>query len=153
MAVVKAVAHTGMTVRDLEASISFWRDVFGFEVQHRLELSGEFAEQITGVAGAQFELAVLAGGGHHIELLQYQRPADRVNVHPRPCDVGSFHVAVVVDDLDSAADACAHRGWHLVGKPQTGVDGPLAGSRFAYLRDYDGSIVELIQTRSQHQPH
>ncbi len=111
MAVVKAVAHTGITVRDLDASISFWRDVFGFEVQHRLELSGEFAEQITGVADAHFVLAVLAGGGHHIELLQYLRPTERAHVCPRPCDVGSFHVAVNVDDLDSAAEACAQRGW------------------------------------------
>lgn len=142
---VNAVVHTGITVRDLDASITFWRDVLGFEVLHRLELSGEFAEQITGVDDAHFLVAVLAGGGHRIELLQYLRPAERGHVSPRPCDIGSFHVAVNVDDLDSAAEACAQRGWKLVGKPQTGVEGPLVGSRFAYLRDRDGSIIELIQ--------
>jgi len=31
VALVNAVAHTGITVRDLEASISFWRDVPGFD--------------------------------------------------------------------------------------------------------------------------
>jgi catechol 2,3-dioxygenase-like lactoylglutathione lyase family enzyme len=142
---VKAVAHTGMTVRDLDASITFWCDVLGFTLQHRLELSGEFAEQVTGVDDAHFMLAVLAGGGHHIELLQYLRPAVRAHVCPRPCDVGSFHVAVNVGDLDAVAEACAQHGWTLAGEPQTGVEGPLAGSRFAYLRDRDGSIVELIQ--------
>lgn len=146
MVVVNAVAHTGITVRDLNASISFWREVFGFEVQHRLELAGEFAEQVTGVRDAHFELAVLVGGGHHIELLQYFRPAGRRHLCPRPCDVGAFHVAVDVDDLDAAAEACAARGWRLVGTPQTGIEGPLAGSRFAYLRNGDGSTVELIQT-------
>jgi catechol 2,3-dioxygenase-like lactoylglutathione lyase family enzyme len=58
--VVKSVAHTGITVRDLEASIAFWRDVLGFEVQRRMEMSGEFAEQVTGVPGAHFDLAALA---------------------------------------------------------------------------------------------
>ncbi len=142
---MKSVAHTGITVRDLEASIAFWRDVLGFEVQRRLEMSGEFAEQITGVADAHLLLAQLAGGGHHIELLQYLRPTNRAHVCPRPCDVGSFHVAVNVDDLDAASEVCAQHGWTLAGGPQTGVEGRLAGSRFAYLRDRDGTVVELIQ--------
>jgi catechol 2,3-dioxygenase-like lactoylglutathione lyase family enzyme len=141
----KAIAHTGMTVRDLEESIRFWRDVLGFEVQHRLELSGEFAEQITGVVDAHFALALLVSGGHRIELLQYLRPSVRAHIRPRPCDVGSFHVAVTVDDLDDVAAACARHGWDLVGRPQTGVQGPLARSRFAYLRNRDGSIIELVQ--------
>jgi len=143
---VKAVAHVGITVRDLDASIRFWRDALGFEVLHRLELSGEFAEQITGVEDAHFLLALLSGGGNHIELLQYLAPAERAYLHPRPCDVGSFHVAVDVEDLDVTAELCATHGWKLAGEPQTGIVGPLAGSRFAYLLDGDGSIVELIQT-------
>lgn len=153
MALVKAVAHTGITVRNLEESISFWRDVFGFEEQHRIELSGEFAEQITGVPDAHFVLALLSGGGHHIELLQYMRPAERAHVCPRPCDIGSFHVAVHVDDLDSATEACAYRGFLPVGEPQMGVEGPLAGSRFTYLRNHDGSVVELIQDAQPEQPN
>jgi catechol 2,3-dioxygenase-like lactoylglutathione lyase family enzyme len=145
VAAMKSVAHTGITVRDLEASIAFWRDVLGFEVQERMELSGEFAEQITGVADAHLLLAQLAGGGHRIELLQYLRPTNRAHVCPRPCDVGSFHVAVNVDDLDAVSDVCAQHGWRLAGRPQRGVEGRLAGSRFAYMRDGDGTTVELIQ--------
>jgi hypothetical protein len=45
--------------------------------------------------------------------------------------VVSGAVDVLVDDLDDVA-ACARHGWDLVGRPQTGVQGPLAGSRFAY---------------------
>jgi catechol 2,3-dioxygenase-like lactoylglutathione lyase family enzyme len=146
--VVKSVAHTGITVRDLEASIAFWRDVLGFEVQRRMEMSGEFAAQVTGVPDAHFVLAALAGGGHHIELLQYSRPAHRDHVCPRPCDVGSFHVAVNVDDLDATAELCAQHGFTPAGAPQSVTEGPLAGCRFVYLRDRDGLTVELIQTPS-----
>jgi glyoxylase I family protein len=144
--VVKSVAHTGITVRDLEASIAFWRDVLGFEVERRMEMSGEFAAQVTGVPDAHFVLAALAGGGHHIELLQYSRPVHRDHVCPRPCDVGSFHVAVNVDDLDATAELCAQHGFTLAGAPQSATEGPLAGCRFVYLRDPDGLTVELIQT-------
>jgi len=110
-----------------------------------MELSVEFSEQITGVADAHLLLAQLAGGGHRIELLQYLRPTNRAHVCPRPCDVGSFHVAVNVDDLDAVSDVCALHGWRLAGRPQRGVEGRLAGSRFAYMRDGDGTTVELIQ--------
>jgi beta-alanine degradation protein BauB len=127
VALVNAVAHTGITVRVLEASISFWRDVLGFDVQHRFELSGDFAEQITGVADAHIPVAVLARGEHRLELLEYLRPADRAHVCPRPCDVGPFHLAVNVDDLDVVAETCAQHGWERAGEPQTGVEGPLAG--------------------------
>jgi hypothetical protein len=52
---------------------------------------------------------------------------------------------VTVDDLDDVAAACARHGRDLVGRPQTGVQGPLAGPRFAYPRNRDGSIVELVR--------
>jgi glyoxylase I family protein len=145
VSVVKKVAHTGFTVRDLDASIVFWTDVLGFEVVRRLELSGHFAEQVTGVDDAHLELAVLVGGGHHIELLQYFGPTERGHVRPSPCDVGSFHIAVSVDDLDATAAVCAQHGWKLAGEPQLALEGPLAGSCFAYLQNQDGFIVELIQ--------
>ena len=57
--------HTGITVSNLERSLAFWRDVIGFELSHTTHQTGEMAREITGVAGAEIELAVLdrrAGG-------------------------------------------------------------------------------------------
>src|ERR1044071_4792525 len=93
--------HTGITVSSLERSLAFWRDVLGFELSHKAHQKGELAREITGVKGAEIKLAVLkTPGGHKIELLEYLAPADRKRVSLRPCDVGSVHVALLIEDLD-----------------------------------------------------
>jgi len=139
--------HTGITVSNLERSLAFWRDVLGFEFSHRVHQTGELAAEITGVPGAEISLAVLkAPGGHKIELLEYMAPANRKkNVDLRPCDVGSAHVALAVDDLDAVLERVAASGWNTAGKPQTLTTGPNAGRRIIYVRDPDGTTIEFMQ--------
>ena len=141
-----ATDHTGFTVANLERSLAFWRDVLGFELSHTAHQTGELAREITGVAGAEIKLAVLkAPGGHKIELLEYLAPSDRKHVDLRPCDVGSVHVALFVDDLDAVLNAIAASGWKAAGKPQTLKTGPNAGKRVVYVRDPDGTTIEFMQ--------
>lgn len=143
---IVAADHTGFTVSDLEHSLGFWRDVLGFEFSHRTHQSGAMAEEITGVKGADILLAVVkAPGGHKIELLQYLAPADRKRGELRPCDVGATHVALTVDDLDAVLERIAQSGWTAAGKPQTLQTGPNTGKRVLYVRDPDGTTIELMQ--------
>ena len=145
-----AADHTGITVSNLERSLAFWRDILGFEFSHSAHQKGERAEQITGVAGAEIKLAVVKSpGGHKIELLEYLAPPDRAkNVGLRPCDVGHVHVALTVDDLDAISEKIAAAGWKVAGKPQTLQSGPNAGKRVVYVRDPDGTTIELMQAPS-----
>jgi lactoylglutathione lyase len=126
-------------------SIAFWNGVLGFEVEREFQLSGEFAAGVTGVPGVAISVAMLAGAGHRIELLQYCEPPDRAHLRPRPCDVGSVHLTVNVDDLSATVQACALHEWILAGEPHTMPTGPRAGARFAYLHDADGLPLEVIQ--------
>jgi glyoxylase I family protein len=142
--------HTGITVSDLERSLAFWRDVLGFEFSHTAHQKGELAQEITGIEGAELKLAVLkAPGGHKIELLEYLAPADRKRANLRPCDVGSLHVALLVEDLDGVLAQIAGSGWKAAGKPQTLTRGPNAGKRVVYVRDPDGITIELMQVAKQ----
>jgi catechol 2,3-dioxygenase-like lactoylglutathione lyase family enzyme len=141
-----AADHTGITVTNLERSLAFWRDVLGFELSHRAHQKGELASEITGVPGAEISLAVLkTPTGHKIELLEYLAPPDRKQVDPKPCDVGSVHIALTVDDLDAVLSAIAPFGWKAAGKSQTLASGPNAGKRVVYVRDADGTTIELMQ--------
>lgn len=141
-----AADHTGITVSNLERSLEFWRDVLRFELSHRAHQTGELAAEITGVPGAEILIAVLkTPTGHKIELLEYLAPADRKYVEPRPCDVGSVHVALTVDDLDAVLSAIAPFGWKVAGTPQTLAIGPNAGKRVIYVRDPDGTTIEFMQ--------
>jgi len=142
---ILATDHTGITVSNLECSLAFWRDVLGFELSHRAHQTGELAEEITGVPGAEISLAVLKAPGHKIELLEYLAPNDRRHVDIRPCDVGSVHVAFTVENLDAVLNAIAASGWRTAGKPQTLRSGPNAGKRVIYVRDPDGTTIEFMQ--------
>jgi catechol 2,3-dioxygenase-like lactoylglutathione lyase family enzyme len=138
--------HTGITVSNLGRSLAFWRDVLGFEFSHTAHQKGELAQEITGVEGAEIRLAVLrAPGGHKIELLEYLAPVDRKRANLRPCDVGSVHVALLVHDLDAMLAKIAASGWEAAGKPQRLQSGPNAGKRVVYVRDPDGTTIELMQ--------
>jgi glyoxylase I family protein len=139
--------HTGITVSHLDRSLAFWRDVLGFTLSHTAHQKGELALEITGVKGAEIKLAVLkAPGGHKIELLEYLAPADRKqHVDLKPCDVGSVHVALIVDDLDAVLQRIAAAGWKAAGKPQVLKSGPNAGKRVVYVCDPDGTTIEFMQ--------
>ena len=143
--------HTGITVSNLERSLAFWRDVLGFELSHTAHQTGELAREITGVAGAELKLAVLkAPGGHKIELLEYLAPPDRTkHTHLRPCDVGSVHVALTVNDLNAVLQRIVACDWKAAGKPQVLQSGPNAGKRVVYVRDPDGTTIEFMQTPDQ----
>ena len=141
-----AADHTGITVSNLERSLAFWQNVLGFELSHRAHQTAELASEVTGVAGAEISIAVVkAPGGHKIELLEYHAPPDRKHVGLRPCDVGSVHVALTVDNLDAVLSTIAASGWKAAGKPQTLQSGPNAGKRVVYVRDPDGTTIEFMQ--------
>jgi hypothetical protein len=104
------------------------------------------AQEITGVEGAEIKLAVVkAPGGHKIELLEYLGPADRQRANLRPCDIGSVHVALLIEDLESVLAQIAASGWQAAGKPQTLTGGPNSGKRVVYVRDSDGTTIEFME--------
>jgi catechol 2,3-dioxygenase-like lactoylglutathione lyase family enzyme len=132
---VVSADHTGITVSNLERSLAFWRDVLGFQLSHTAHQTGALATEITGVEGAEIKLAVLkAPGAHKIELLEYFAPVDRKRTNLRPCDVGSVHVVLLVEDLNAALDRIAVSGWKTAGQPQILTKGPNAGKRVVYVR-------------------
>lgn len=140
-----AADHTGITVTNLERSVAFWQDVLGFELSHRAHHTGDLASEVTGVPGAEISIAVLKGYGHKIELLEYLAPADCKDVDLRPCDVGSVHVALMVDNLDAVLSTIAAYGWRAAGEAQTLNTGPNTGKRVVYVRDPDGTTIEFMQ--------
>jgi catechol 2,3-dioxygenase-like lactoylglutathione lyase family enzyme len=142
---ILAADHTGFTVANIDRSLAFWRDVLGFELSHRAHHTGELASEVTGVPGAEISIAVLKAPGHRIELLEYHAPADRKRADLRPCDVGSVHIALTVDNLDAVLSAIAASGWSAAGQPQVLKTGPNAGKRIVYVRDPDGTTIEFMQ--------
>src|SRR6266567_4416359 len=100
--------HTSFTVADLGRSIEFFRDRLGLEVIARRQVRDDYFAAIVGLPGAVVEAALLRvpGSSHHVELFEYLSPRG-VAVEPRPCDSGSCHLSLLVDDLPALYERLA----------------------------------------------
>ena len=143
---VLSTNHTSFTVSDLDRSIAFFRDALGFEVTSRAPRDPAAIRHITGVEGADIEVAYIRGPGHSLELIQYIAPDGRGTVESRPCDTGFAHIAYDVDDIEAALAASRPHGVLPINEPWVIDRGPNTGRRVVYCRDPDGVTIEFIGT-------
>lgn len=120
---IKALGHVVLKVRNLEHSISFYRDILGMKEVARYQ-------------GAMVFFSF--GSNHHdLGLLQLGEQATL----PSPCNLGLYHVAFKVgDSLDELRECKAHlekHGVHINGMSDHAV------SQSLYLADPDGNEIEL----------
>lgn len=141
--------HTSFTVSSLDRSVGFFRDCLGFELVSRAPRDPAVIQSITGVAGADMEIAFLRAPGHTLELIEYKAPATKGRVESRPCDTGFAHLAFNVDDVDAVVAAVAPFGVTPIGAPVAINAGPNQGRKVVYVRDWDGVTLEFIETGRQ----
>ena len=138
--------HTGLTVRDLDRSLGFYRDVLGMEVVFEQEKEGGYLAAIVGYPGAHVRMAHLAfpGDAHRLELFQYLSPEPR-GEPGEPRDVGITHVCLRVGELDALVERLEAAGAAFFSRPVLVDTGANAGGRGVYLRDPDGVVLELFE--------
>jgi catechol 2,3-dioxygenase-like lactoylglutathione lyase family enzyme len=145
---VRAVGAIGMTVRDLERSISFYTEVLGFAKVSDVEVWGEDYERLQGVFGLRMRVVRLRLGEEAVELTEYLTPRGRpIPVDSRSHDRWFQHVAIIVSDMDRAyARLRQHRIEHASPAPQRLPDwNPQAGGiRAFYFKDPDGHPLEIL---------
>jgi catechol 2,3-dioxygenase-like lactoylglutathione lyase family enzyme len=142
---VLATNHTSFTVSNLDRTVAFFVEALGFEVISPAPRDIAVISLITGVEGADIEVAYVQGPGHRLELIQYHAPEGRVWVQSRPCDTGFAHIAFDVDDIDAAIGACASHGVLPIGDPVPIDNGPKKVGRVVYTRDPDDVTIEFIE--------
>ncbi len=137
--------HTSLTVSDLDRTCGFFVEALGFEVISRAPRDPAVIRDITGVEGADIEVAYVQGPGHRLELIQYLAPVERGKLDASPCDTGFAHLAFDVTDIDAAIAASQVYGFRPINLPTPIDKGPNAGSCVVYLRDLDGVTIEYIE--------
>lgn len=141
-----SLLHTGLTVRDLDRSLAFYRDTLGMETVFEQEKEGGYLAAIVGYPGAHVRMAHLAfpGDGHRLELFQYLEPEPR-GESGEPRDVGITHVCLVVEDIAALHERLRAAGVDFYSDPVLVDTGANAGGVGVYLRDPDGITLELFQ--------
>jgi catechol 2,3-dioxygenase-like lactoylglutathione lyase family enzyme len=140
-----ALNHVGCTVSDLDGPIRWLTEVLGFSFTSRAGRPPGLAEALTGVRGAEVEIAFLDRPGLRLELLRYTLPDPVNGPLPGPADTGAMHLALTVASVSSTLAASASYGVGCLGAIVTVPEGPNRGARVAYLRHPAGLMVELIQ--------
>jgi len=144
---VSRMAHVSFTVSDLEGSVSFYRDLLGFELKAQVERSGPDVEGITGFPGAVLKIGFLTLDHLTLELIQYISPSGG-KLDLRTNNVGCAHIAFYVEDMEEVYNLLSAKGVRFKSKPNQIKEGPFAGGKAVYFYDPDGITLELLQLRS-----
>jgi len=143
---VVGARHAGITVFDLDRSLEFYCGKLGMELLWRRLYEEPEINEIVGVHDATgFDIAMLRvpGSDLEVELLEY-KGCERSNGSARPCDPGTGHFAVFVDDIDSLHADLASRGVTFRSDgPVKMSAGANRGGKSLYALDPDGYVVEL----------
>ena len=134
-------AHVAISVADLDAMRTWYQTRLELPtVVERFQLPDPPVRTVIleGASGLRVELIERKGGSR---LRTFKDPLDAASSH------GYTHFALEVNDLDGAYRLLSVHGGTGVWPPGPAVQ---PGSRFAYVKDPEGNLIELIQLPKVH---
>jgi len=144
--------HVNVTARDVVRLSKFYETVFGCKPRGPNEqMSGEIVYKVAGLppnaelVGAWLSLPGVGDDGPSLEIFQYtemhERPTPPVN------QPGFGHISFEVSDIEETLNAVLAAGGTRQGEITT-FEGPENTSRFVFVRDPEGNVLELEQHES-----
>lgn len=130
---LRGFEHLSMTVPDIEQATDFFVEVFGCQPLYTMgpfEGSGGAFMRLyanADVRSVVHQVRVLRSPFLNIELFQASSPVQRTR-WPDMLDIGGWHLAGYVDDIDAALDYLAARDVYILGDGKRPQSGPEAGN-------------------------
>ena len=145
---VKKVGAIGMTVKDMNTSVKFYREVLGFKQLTDEEYSGSAYEKLEGIFGLHIRVVRMQLGDEQIELTDYLTSGGRsIPEDAKANDLSFQHIAIVVSNMEKAYAQLRKFNVEFVSTaPQTlpKTIPPAEGVKAFYFHDPDNHNLELI---------
>jgi catechol 2,3-dioxygenase-like lactoylglutathione lyase family enzyme len=138
--------HVGISVKSLERSIEFYRDMLDMELTVKpfdlIADKGEGVEKVMGLKNVKVRQCYMTKGDVRLELFEFANPtpADQ-DPNYSVADRGISHFGFIVDDIN-----LAYEHMHKAGVPfHSSVQTFSGGVKATYGRDPDGNVFELLE--------
>lgn len=133
--------HFGVTVSDFEAAVKWYNEMFGWHLMNEMTIEGEQANSLAALYGEEGLTIRLGFMGTQsdalLELFEFQpksEPQPTVWTHP-----GYTHAAISVTNVPAVKKELEAKGVEFVTDVQF-----VGGAHWAFCRDLDGNLIELI---------
>ena len=131
---VKNIRHFGITIRNLEQDLYFYKKLLGFEEVKREELEGNYIENLLNIKGIKLTYVKLKLKGTKVLLeLWYFPNMNFVEQH-------SSHFALTVDNLDELITKLNDNKIAFFSPP---IENNKV--KVCFCRDFSGNIIELVE--------
>jgi catechol 2,3-dioxygenase-like lactoylglutathione lyase family enzyme len=155
MGMITSLQHVGIGVKDVGDSLSFWGGLMGFRL--KLGDRASYMEEMRELIGSLVELRVVMAanprGGGAVELVEH------LSTRPRQPeglvkwgDIGYLEVGLKAYRLEELYQGLRRRGVEFL-TPVREMELSSGGwERYAYLRDPDGNLVQLVEEKGGRRP-
>lgn len=147
---ISSIMHIGITVSDMERSISFYRDILGLKFQGELLMEGPETDCLFAQKDCRVRIAYLNGSTElsapPIELLQFL--SDGEYAHSSLFKTSISEICFETDNIEKEYQRLLEKGVVFLSEPQI-FDFTAYGfgkSKAVYFKDPDGIILELMET-------
>ena len=138
------VRHTGIVVHDIEGALNFWINLLGAKILVDQIEEGEFISQLLGMEKVSVRTVKLdAGVGTAVELLSFRSHQDEPTWTGKPYSTGITHIALNVLDIEKLTFNLEAAGYLQLNPFNVDPSGKV---KVAYLRGYEGLLLELVET-------
>jgi len=125
--------HVGIAVRDLDAALGWYQDMFGATLDHRERIEKDGVEE-----------ALIKVADSYIQLLMPFRDDSPVAKFIARNGEGVHHVGYRVDDCEAALEVVKAKGGRVVDEhPRPGSRGTTVA--FLHPKSSFGTLIELVQ--------
>lgn len=145
---LRGTDHIGFNVPDLDEAHVFLVDILGCEQIYTLGTKRADDDWMSVHLGVHPRTVIhevrfyRLANGSNFEVFLYE-PADGARTQPRNSDIGGFHIAFYVDDLEAAIEYLHTNGVETMGTPTASKQGA-EGQRWVYFRSPWGMQFELV---------